>query len=225
MFVFQKRPMDIINKKFVPPTPDELRLMLSASPPHLQRVILLGAQCGIRVGTSELFKLAWADIDLKLGVIRVQAAQKNPSAPWRELPIRQSLLEIMRGWRAEDAAAGIGRVIHFHGQPVDSIKSAWTNALKRAGISRRIRPYDLRHASATELIAQGVDIGTVAKLMGHSSPIMILNHYQYVMDKQKQSAVESLPGIPYAPKKTRPNKKGLADISQALEIIGAGDGI
>ncbi|MBQ7584833.1 MAG: tyrosine-type recombinase/integrase [Desulfovibrionaceae bacterium] len=51
-------------------------------------------------------------------------------------------------------------------------------------MNRRIRPYDLRHTFATELIAAGTDIGTVAKLMGHSSPTMLLNHYQYTMDVQ-----------------------------------------
>ena len=48
----------------------------------------------------------------------------------------------------------------------------------------------------TELVAAGADIGTVAKLMGHSSPTMLLNHYQYVMDKQKVRAIESLPDVP-----------------------------
>ena len=66
--------------------------------------------------------------------------------------------------------------------------------LERAGITRRIRPYDLRHMYGTELVASGVDIGTVCKLMGHSLPIMLLKHYQYVMDKQK---VEARPKLEY----------------------------
>ena len=69
--------------------------------------------------------------------------------------------------------------------------------LLNAGMTRRTRPYDLRSAFATERIAQGVDIGTVAKLMGHSSPNMIYQHYQYVLDKQKIAAVEALPDLAY----------------------------
>ena len=76
------------------------------------------------------------------------------------------------------------------------MKRSWQTALKRAGITRRIRPYDLRHAFGTELVAAGADIGTVARLMGHSSPTMLLNHYQFVMDKQKIGAIESLPDVP-----------------------------
>ena len=41
-----------------------------------------------------------------------------------------------------------------------------------------------------------MDVGTVAKLMGHSTPIMLLNHYQYVMDQQKRAAVEAMPDVP-----------------------------
>ena len=59
---------------------------------------------------------------------------------------------------------------------------------------------DLRHAFGTEMVAAGVDVGTVASLMGHSNPTMLLTHYQYVMDKQKRAAVEALPSISNVPK-------------------------
>lgn len=199
-------------EKFVPPTPLELQAMLAVAPPHVQRVIILGSQCGIRVGASELFKLMWRDVDLDLALIRVQAAHKNPSAPWREIPIRQSLLAVMREWQAADAAEGVDFVISYAGKPIASIKRAWTNTLKLAGITRRVRPYDLRHAFATELIAQGVDIGTIAKLMGHSSPTMIFQHYQFVMDKQKKSAVEALPDLLNVPKQMCPKRKEVTDL-------------
>ena len=103
----------------------------------------------------------------------------------------------MREWRDADLSEGINHIINYMGKPVASIKRAWANTLQKAGITRRILPYDLRHAFATELIAQGVDIGTVAKLMGHSSPNMIYQHYQYVLNKQKIAAVEALPDFAY----------------------------
>ena len=92
---------------------------------------------------------------------------------------------------------------------MSSIKNAWKQTLQRAGITRRIRPYDLRHAFATELIAGGVDVGTVAKLMGHSTPTMLLTHYQHVMDKQKRAAVEALPDIGHVPKGMCPKNKAV----------------
>jgi len=187
---------------FIPPTVDELRAMMDAAAPHIKRVIILGSQFGVRVGQSELFKLKWLDVDLVRQVIRVPAARKNVHESWREVPIRQSLLPVFREWRDSDMAAGwSGEVIHYERSPVSTIKTAWTAMLRRAGITRRIRPYDLRHAFATEAIAAGADIGTIAKLMGHRSPEMILEHYQHVMDRQKKQAVESLPDLfPHVPK-------------------------
>lgn len=198
-------------EKFVPPTPAELEAIMAVAAPHIVRTVVLGAQCGVRVGPSELFSLTWDDVDLVRGVLRVHGAKKNPNSPWREVPIRESLLPLFRQWRQEDADAGVPYLIHHGGKPVESIKNAWMQALRRAGITRRIRPYDLRHAFATELIAGGVDIGTVAKLMGHSSPAMILMHYQYVMDGQKRAAVEALPDLAHVPKAMCPKGKALTD--------------
>ena len=111
------------------------------------------------------------------------------------MPIRDSLLTLIHDWHTTDSVIGVEHVIHYRGKPVRAIKTAWGALLKRAGITRRIRPYDLRHAFATEAIAAGVDVGTVAQLMGHD-PKMLLEHYQHVADKQKRAAVEALPEIP-----------------------------
>ena len=64
-------------------------------------------------------------------------------------------------------------------------------------MTRHIRPYDLRHGFvATEAIAAGVDYGTVAELMGHKSPVMVMQHYQHVKNAQKKTAVAALPEPP-----------------------------
>lgn len=182
-------------KAFVPPTPEEVESIFAVAPPHIRRVIILGAHLGVRVGQCELFGLEWSDVDLTRCMLRVSGAKKNPNAPWREVPIREGLLSMFEVWRREDAESGCSRLIQIKGKPVKSIKTAWRNTLRRAGIARRIRPYDLRHAFGTELVAAGVDVGTVAKLMGHSSPVMLLKHYAFIMDKQKRAAVENLPDV------------------------------
>lgn len=201
-------------EKFIPPTPEELAAIMSAGSPHIVRVVVLGAQCGVRVGPSEMFRLTWQDVDLAQGLLRVHGAMKNRNAPWREVPIRAGLLPLFAQWQRADMEAGATHLVHYRGKPVMSIKQSWTHSLKRAGITRRIRPYDLRHAFATELIANGVDIGTVARLMGHSSPTMILTHYQYVMDVQKRAAVEALPDIFHVPDFMCPKSKAPAGNQQ-----------
>lgn len=183
-------------EKFVPPTPEELAAISAVAAPHIQRIIVLGSQCGVRIGASELLQLTWKDVDMQRGVLLIHGSKKNKNALWREVPIREQLLPVFEQWRKDDEVLGATHIVHFRGKPITAFGPAWRRTLQRAGITRRIRPYDLRHAFATEAIAAGIDVGTVASLMGHSSPTMIFNHYQFVMTSQKRSAVEALPQIP-----------------------------
>ena len=148
------------------------------------------------VGPSELLRLTWADIDLAAAVVRVPNADKGNAEPWREVPITPDVAALLTRWHDEDTAAGIAHVVHHRGRPVQSIKKAWQTAKRRAGITRPLRPYDLRHGFATQIIAGGADMGTVAVLMGHTSPTVVLKHYQHVLDAQKQRAVCALPPLP-----------------------------
>lgn len=186
-------------EKFVPPTTEELTAIMEVASPHIVRVVILGAQFGVRVGQSELLQITWNDVDLSRGILRVHGSKKNANAPWREVPIRESLLPVFEAWKTQDENIGATHLVHYRGKPIQSIQTAWEKTLRRAGITRRIRPYDLRHAFGTEMVAAGVDVGTVAHLMGHSDPSMLLSHYQYVMDTQKKAAVESLPNLGHVP--------------------------
>lgn len=189
---FPKLP-HIEHEHFVPPTQQELAQIYAHAPEHIRRVIVLGSQMGMRVGPSEMFGLKWSDVDFDNKVIHLRAAKKNKREPVRDIPIRHVLIETLKAWHNADMATGVIHLIHYGNKPVHSIRKAWGKILIRAGIQRRIRPYDLRHAFATEAIAAGADIGTVAKIMGHASLTMVLKHYQHVLDSQKRAAAESVP--------------------------------
>lgn len=185
----------------IPPTPSEIAAIIEHANPNIQRICILGSQFGLRVGPSELFRLTWQDVDLNRRVLRVHSAAKNKQCPWREIPIRESLMPIFEQWKEEDKNLSPDcPLVHYLGKPVSKMQKSWQIALERAGIKRRIRLYDLRHAFATEAIAGGADIGTVASLMGHANPNMILKHYQFVTDRQKKRVVEALPEPQYVPK-------------------------
>ena len=180
---------------FIPPTPEEISAICAVAEHHLIRVIILGSQLGVRVGPSELYGIRWNDVDFARSVVRVTAAKKRPDQPWREVPIRDSLRSVLQGWKEQDDAAGVEHVIHWKGKSVLSTQRAWKTALRRAGIARKIRPYDLRHAFATEAIAAGADVGTVAQIMGND-PKVLLTHYQHVADARKRAVMEALPDLP-----------------------------
>ena len=204
---------------FIPPTQQGLTLVFVHAPEHVRRVIILGSQMGMRVGPSEMFGLMWSDVDLENKVIHLRSAQKNKNEPIKDIPIRQSLVEKLKAWQEAGRANGSLSVIHYRGKPVKCIHWAWYKTLLRAGIQRRIRPYDLRHAFVTEAIAAGVDIGTVGKLVGHANLTMILKHYQHVLSSQKRAAVETIPEPQYVAKNMWHPMSGLRSVKQYPEII------
>lgn len=61
--------------------------------------------------------------------------------------------------------------------------------------ARRIRPYDLRHAHATEALAHGADVKALSENMGHADTTMIFRHYQHVLVRQREEALSSVPDL------------------------------
>lgn len=182
---------------FVPPSPSEIAALYKAAPSNIKRIIVLGVHFGMRVGPCEMFRLRWEHFDFEKQVCRVPSSKKNLSEQWREVPIKSSILTLIESWWKEDAEKQFEYVIHNkQGSPISQIAVCWHKTCAAAGISRRIRPYDLRHAFATMLIAGGADIGTVARLMGHTNVTMVLHHYQHVLTQQKKAAIDSLPELP-----------------------------
>lgn len=182
------------DKKFVPPTPEELKRIRKAAPKHVDRAIYLAFNLGMRVGNSELFRVTWDRIDFDRKVATIPAAQKGKDQ-WRQVPIREDVLPVLKQWKAEDDECGATHIVNYRGKPVASIKKAWETTLEKARITRKIRPYDLRHAFATYALEAGADPNALRKLMGHSSMAMIYKNYQHVLDKQKEAVVNGLPSI------------------------------
>ena len=181
------------SQRLLPPTPAELRQILEVAPAHIQRLIWLGYCTGARPGPSELFRLTWADVSESAEAALMPCAAKRPGGhDYRKVPLRSDLLEKLREWRGEDDCEW---VINYHGRPVKNLGAAWRAALRRAGITRRITVYGLRHAFATETIRNGGDIRSVATIMDHADPSMLLKVYQHIVESQMRAAVEAPEGL------------------------------
>jgi integrase len=66
-------------------------------------------------------------------------------------------------------------VFTFKGKPIGSIRKAFNNACRRAGI-KTLTFNTLRHTFATRLVLAGVDLATVSKLLGHSTIQMTMRY-------------------------------------------------
>ena len=106
---------------------------------------------------------------------------KTPKSK-RDIEIPQEIADIIR---RENCA--------FSGHPGD-ISKIINTACKNLGI-KRFTLHKLRHYFATRLLANNVDVMTIASLGGWSSPGMIYNRYGHAIEEKKRSALDLIDGI------------------------------
>ena len=64
---------------------------------------------------------------------------------------------------------------------------------KKAGITRRLRPYDFRHAFATWVLGEGVDLKSTSEILGHSSAKITTKIYQHTNMAMRREVINKLP--------------------------------
>lgn len=77
-----------------------------------------------------------------------------------------------------------------YGKPLrpDSVSQWWSRFLEDNEDVKKIRFHDLRHTSATLLIAQGVHAKVIQERLGHSNISTTMNTYGHVLDEADQAA-------------------------------------
>ena len=176
----------------IPPTKGEVQAILKNANKRLYRAILLSWYTGLRPGAVELFSLRWDSVLWDRCVIRIVSAEKGGPG-LRHVPIHPYLLDTLKSWyKADDNP--IGSIIHDKGRGIASLKKAWKIAKQKAGITRRLRLYDLRHFFVTTAIESGTDYKTLSEIVG-SSPETLRKYYQHVSNAAMVSAIENMPDI------------------------------
>src|SRR5262245_50042991 len=64
--------------------------------------------------------------------------------------------------------------------------------LKRAELPATMRVYDLRHSSATLLLAVGENVKVISERLGHASVTLTLDVYSHVLPRQQEAASAKL---------------------------------
>ncbi|WP_167512627.1 tyrosine-type recombinase/integrase [Oceanidesulfovibrio marinus] len=171
----------------IPPTWDEFDRILLYAAPHTARAIRLCMFTGLRPGPSELFAVQWSDVDWPAGVLRVRSARKG-GITWRVIPLSSDLRPHLERWHAEDQ--GEGYIVHYKGQPIKSLRNSWISTKKKAGITRRLRMYDFRHAFLTDVLSMKNDAKVAASLAGHADVRTTLRVYRHAPIEDLRRAVE-----------------------------------
>lgn len=185
------------DEVIVPPTTAEASELIKHAAEHLARAIVLSYYLGIRPGVRELFGITWGDVDMQAGTITIRSARKGGSR-MRVIPIHRGLARMLKAWKKADQKAGRkpgAEIVHYNGEKVASVKKAFQSAKQRAGITRRMPLYSLRHAFATETLRAHGDLKTISTLLGHTRVDTTTRIYQHLNDDMAREAVNKLPGL------------------------------
>jgi integrase len=63
----------------------------------------------------------------------------------------------------------------------DDLMLTWDSVIERAGL-KRLTPHCCRHGFATSLLRSGIDVVTIAKLGGWTSPAQVFKTYGHAND-------------------------------------------
>jgi integrase len=196
-----------------PVTPDEVaQLLAAATTDRLAPLWLLVTALGLRRG--EALALRWDDIDLDRGHLRVRATLQRldghliraempkTQSSRRTLPLPTVVVDALRTHRAlqlqERLAAPVWQdeTLVFTtgiGTPLEprNVLRSFQNLCDRAGL-RRLRIHDLRHAAASFLLLQGVDMRVVMGTLGHSRLATTSDLYTHLLEPVQRQAADRM---------------------------------
>ncbi len=123
------------------------------------------------VRRAELCRLKVEDIDSQRMIVHIRQGKGNRD---RDVPLTPKLLETLREywrWMKPKTYLFPGMVDNWRADKPLTPKCVWLavqEAVKRAGIKKRVSPHTLRHSWATHLLENGTDLRTIQMLMGHA---------------------------------------------------------
>lgn len=153
--------------------PRLLEACRNSSNKDLYLAVLLSLTTGGR--KSEILGLRWSQIDIKKRVAMI-GDTKNGDAKiialsGQAFPLLQERMKVRR--LADDRIfppeEGSQKA------PYIDLRKSWVKALAEAEITD-FRWHDLRHTAASYLMMNGVDIGEIAKILGHKTLSMVLRY-------------------------------------------------
>ena len=179
------------HKDVYPFTPQEKAKIIHKSSGTIRAIVSLVFNTGIR--SSEWVALKRTDVCLKTKQISIFNAIVNGAvkgtktkAGRRNIPISEDVCDLL----AIEMKKHDSEYLFLNSQQrvwnQDSFrKHRWRSLLDSCGVKYRY-PYQMRHTFASQLISEGVNHWKISKLMGHSSPNTLYQHYGNFIDEYER---------------------------------------
>jgi site-specific recombinase XerD len=163
---------------------------------------------------SEQFGLTWDRVDLVRNFITLL---KTKTGKARHIPLNSVAVTAFKILQKRSPKGASRVFLNVHDEPLTEYKHWFEPAVTEAGIAD-FTWYCLRHTFASRLAMAGVDLRTIADLMGHQT-IQMTMRYAHLAPAHQRSAVEQLVAVQKAaPRKSQAAKRPSKAGSGALKI-------
>ena len=132
---------------------------------------------------SEILTLRWSEVDGDM--LRLAEAKTGPRTVWLS-KVAQAVI----ARQPRTANAFVFPSPRDPAKPQSCHLGLWRRVRQEAGIED-VRLHDLRHTVASQAVANGIPLPTVARMLGHSQPTMTLR-YAHVGDREVEDAAERI---------------------------------
>ena len=143
---------------------------------------------------SEILTLRWSEVDGDM--LRLAEAKTGPRTVWLSEAAQTVIARQPR-----NGSAWVFPSPRDPERPQYRNFGFWLRARREAGLED-VRLHDLRHTVASQAVANGVPLSTVARMLGHTQPTMTLR-YAHIGDREVESAAERVGAIVAAAMKAR----------------------
>ncbi len=167
-------------------TDDEEKIYLLAAPEPIRDVASLMLQTGMR--PSEIYHLTRKYVDIEKGFLQIENSKTRSSN--RKVWLSERAKNLLQ--RRLDKFKG--KYLFPKGDRDGEPPTYQLNEQHRATIYRinfKFRLYDLRHTFATRAVESGIDLLTLAHLLGHSSLNEVMR-YAHVNETRKNEAIQQM---------------------------------
>jgi len=162
---------------------------------HLYLVVVLALSTGAR--KMEILGLEWKDVDFDRQLIVLNETKNDER---RVLPLQGFAYKLMLEQRNKipkncnyvfpsKKVKKDQNTNELTYQPID-IRTAWENALKKAGI-KDFRFHDLRHSAASYLAMNGASLAEIAEVLGHKT-LQMVKRYAHLSEAHTSKVVASM---------------------------------
>ena len=162
---------------------DEFQRLVNAAHPSLSPVLIIARHLGMRQG--EIRKLDWSDIDLKGGRLHIRQAK---SGEGRYIPLTSLVINMLSQTPLSERA---GYVFTHHGKELlkdGFIRNHFRKAVKLAGLMD-FTFHDLRHTWASHAAMRGIDVQSMATILGHKT-LRMTQRYSHLSPGFLKASIE-----------------------------------